>query len=382
MVMQRNSGRRSKSSSMGCVVAFFSLFFLVGLVTFYFVTLRPAMQSLAAHSWQDTTCTVLSSQVGEHGNTYSVDVVYTYSFDGQAYQSNRYGFLGGSSSGRTGKEEIVARYPPGARVSCWIDPIHPDQAVLNREPSAEWLFGLIPLVFLLVGAGGIWASLHRSQRLGDAASAVSMAPVAAGGPLELKPEATPWAKLFGLTFITLFWNGIISVFVFQAVKLWRTGTPDGCLTLFLVPFVLIGLFLIFATLRQVLVLFNPRLHLTLSPGVLTAGESGYLQWRFGSGGGGVRRLTIVLEGWKETQSGQGRNVHTDKAVFATVPLLDTRQELEIPSGSMSFTVPAGARPSSPGPSTIRWALKAHCDIAGWPDSDDEYDVLVVPGRQS
>ncbi|HSS47816.1 MAG TPA: hypothetical protein VLX28_02610, partial [Thermoanaerobaculia bacterium] len=132
-----------------------------------------------------------------------------------------------------------------------------------------------------------------------------------------------------------------------------------------------------------LVLFNPRLHLTLTPGTLAAGESGYLQWSFGSRGGGVRRLVIVLEGWEETQTGQGKNVHIDKSVFLTLTLLDTRQELEIPSGSTTFTVPANARPSSMEDSPrIRWALKAHCDIAGWPDSDDEYDVLVGPGRQA
>jgi hypothetical protein len=374
--------RRNQVSQVGCLVAFFGLFFLVGLSVFYFVTVRPVMLYAAARSWQETACTVLSSEVGSHpgsdSTTYSVDVVYSYSFEGQEYQARRYGFLGGSSSGREGKEEIVARYPAGARVACWIDPSHPDQAVLNREPSAEWLVGLIPLVFLLVGGGGIWGVLHRSQRIKDTAPGLPMAPAEiVTGPLELKPAVTPWATFFGLTFITLFWDGIVSVFVYQAVKMWRAGSPVGCMSLFLLPFVLIGLVLIFTTLRQLLVLFNPRLHLTLTPGNLTAGASGYLQWSFGSGGGGVRRLTIVLEGWEETQEGQGRNVRIDRAVFTTQTLLDTRQELEIPGGSTSFTVPANSRSSSPGSPCIRWALKTHCDIAGWPDSDDEYPVRVV-----
>jgi hypothetical protein len=43
---------------------------------------------------------------------------------------------------------------------------------------------------------------------------------------------------------------------------------------------------------------------------------------------------------------------------------------------MTFTVPANARPSSLDSPRIRWALKTHCDIAGWPDSDDEYEVRV------
>jgi uncharacterized protein DUF3592 len=173
MVPQPPSSRRNRSFPVGCTVAFFALFFLAGLSIFYLITVRPVMSYVAARSWQETSCTVLSSRVGTHrgskSTTYSVDVVYTYSFDGRAFQAKRYSFLGGSGSGRRGKEEIVARYPPGARAACWIDPNHPDQAVLYREPTAEWLFGLIPLVFLVGGAGGIWGVLRRSRRLRDAA---------------------------------------------------------------------------------------------------------------------------------------------------------------------------------------------------------------------
>jgi hypothetical protein len=372
-------------------VAFFGVFFLVGLAAFYFVTVRPAMQALAARSWVETTCTVLSSQVGEHGSTYSVDVVYTYSFDGQAFQSNRYGFLGGSSSGRTGKEEIVARYPTGARVSCWVDPNHPEQAVLNREPSAEWLFGLIPLVFLILGDGGMAWSIAAGRRARAAARGIPLAPAepfgvqvplaAGGGTLELKPDFTPWGKLLGLTFVALFWNGIVSVFVWQAIAGWRTSSPDGCLTLFLAPFVLIGLALIYAVLRQLLVLFNPRLHLTLTPGTLATGESGFLQWSFSSQAAGVTRLSLVLEGREEAQYRRGTTTYTDKSVFATLALVDTRQPGEIESGSKSFAVPPDTMPTfKAAHNRIHWVLKAHCDIKSWPDSDDEYEVLVRPGR--
>ena len=398
MVTQPLSSRRGGSFPVGCLVLFFAVFFLAGFAAFYFVTLRPAMSYLAARSWQETTCTVLSSQVGTHSGsdstTYSVDVVYAYVFEGRAFQSDRYGFLGGSSSGREGKEEIVARYPPGARVSCWVDAAHPEQAVLNREPSAEWLIGLLPLVFLLIGAGGILWVVRMSRRARDAGRALPMAPAApfgvqapavlggaASGSLELKPEAAPWAKLLGLLFLALFWNGIVSVFVWQAGVGWRAGTPDGCLTLFLVPFVLIGLGLTYAVGRQFLILFNPRLHLTLTPGTLTAGETGFLQWSLGSRGGGVKRLTIILEGREEARYQRGTNTYTDKSVFATLTLVDTQQEVEIPAGSTSFAIPADTMPSFTAPhNKIRWALKAHCDIPGWPDSDDDYDVLVRPGR--
>jgi hypothetical protein len=76
---------------------------------------------------------------------------------------------------------------------------------------------------------------------------------------------TPLGAFFGLTLVALFWNGIVSVFLWQVVASWRQGQPNGCLTAFLIPFVLVGLGLIYAVGRQFLVLFNPRPHITLTP---------------------------------------------------------------------------------------------------------------------
>ncbi|HEX4966272.1 MAG TPA: DUF3592 domain-containing protein [Thermoanaerobaculia bacterium] len=396
MVTQPLSSRQGKSFPSGCLVAFFGVFFLIGAAAFYFATVRPAMQALAARSWTETECTVLSSQVGTHSgsdsDTYSVDVVYTYEVEGRGYQSNRYGFLGGSSSGRAGKEEVVARYPPGARVPCWYDPAHPEQAVLSREPSAEWLFGLIPLVFVLVGAAGMAWAFRAGRRARATAVALPLAPsepfgvqappaALGGGPMDLKPAATPWGKLLGLTVATLVWNGFVSVFVVQGISGWRAHRAEGCLILFLIPFVLIGLWLLYAAFRQLLILFNPRLYLSLTPGAVGVGESAYLQWRFSSRAAGVTRVTIVLEGREEARYQRGTTTYTDKSVFASLTLLDTQQPGEIESGSVSFAVPADTIPSFTAPhNKVRWALKAHCDIKAWPDSDDEYELLVRPGR--
>jgi hypothetical protein len=379
--------RRSSQASTGCLVPFFSVFLLAGCAAFYFTTVRPVLRYQAARSWRETTCTVLSSQVGEHsdsdGTTYSVDVLYTYSDGYRSYQSGRYDFLGGSSSGRQGKEEAVARYPPGARVQCWVDPAHPEEAVLSREPSAMWLIGLFPLLFVIIGGGGMVWAIRAGRRRGSAAAPFQTSPqalmTATRGTLELKPDAGPWAKFAGMTFLALFWNGIVSVFVYQAVATWRAGTPDGCMTAFLIPFVLIGLLLIYGAISQFLVLFNPRLRLTLSPGALAPGGNGFLQWSCSGWAGRIRRLTLVLEGREEAQYRRGTSTYTDREVFATLTVLDSVQPFEIREGSISFGIPPGTVPSfTADHNKIRWALKAHCDIPGWPDSDDEYEILVKP----
>lgn len=147
----------------GCMAAFFAVFLLAGAgFSLFFV--RPAVQVLKARSWQATPCTVLTSQVrshsGEDSTTYSVDVSYTYSVGGRAYRSNRYQFLGGSSGGYAGKERIVRRLPPLTRTTCYVNPEEPSEAVMNRDFSAEYAIGLVPLLFVAVGLGGIIFSLR------------------------------------------------------------------------------------------------------------------------------------------------------------------------------------------------------------------------------
>jgi len=153
----------------------------------------------------------------------------------------------------------------------------------------------------------------------------------------------------------------------------------GCLTAFLVPFVLIGLGLIFAVFRQFLVLFNPRLELTLSRGALVPGEPALLQWEIEGKAERVTRLKIVLEGREEATYRRGTDTVTDREVFATIPIVDTDQSMQIAQGSARVHVPDDTMPSfAADRNKIVWTLKAACEIPGWPDSDDEYEIVVAP----
>ncbi len=398
MVTRPLSQRRTAGSPTGCLVLFALIFLLAGAAGTYFLLVRPVSKLVASRSWTETQCTILSSQVAEvsssDGATYKIDIRYSYVADGSPRESNRYDFRIGSSSGTAGKQAIVDRYPPGARVPCWFDPGDPSQAVLSRGFSPAYLFGLIPLIFFAVGATLlIWTV--RSGRGGGAGAAQAVTagispfgmplPADAAAPFRLRPAVTPLGAFFGLTLLALFWNGIISVFFWQAVTSWRQGQPDGCLTAFLIPFVLIGLGLIYAVGRQFLVLFNPRAQMTLTPGVLATGGTAYLQWKLGSGGRGVRRVRIVLEGREEARYRRGTDTHTDRETFLSLPVVDTAQPLEIEGGgSASFAVPADMVPSFRADNNkIVWSLKVHCDLPNWPDTDDEYEVVVVgPGGRA
>lgn len=157
------------SVAAGCVVAFFSLFVLAGLVTSLFFV-RQALASLATRSWPEIPCVVLSSEVRRHtttgrgGLTFNVDILYEYEVGGRTYRSNRYQFLGGSSTGYDSKAAVVAQNPPGRRRTCFVNPADPNDAVLTRSFGAEHWFLLIPLVFAVAGIAGIVFMLRSRRR--------------------------------------------------------------------------------------------------------------------------------------------------------------------------------------------------------------------------
>lgn len=388
MTTEPLSQRRRAGQGTGCLVLFGLVFALIGGVAFWFTFVRPVSRFLAAQSWEETPAVIVESRVLENsdsdgGSTYKPDVHFTYTFEGVEHRSNRYNFFDLYSSGRAGKEEVVEYYSPGLRTVCWVNPENPSEAVLKKDFSATYLIGLLPLVFLLAGVGILWAGVSGGRK--KKVSMTAAAPVVAGavafaGPVELKPTATPMGKFVGLTFVALFWNGIVSVFVWKTVEGWLAGNPDGCLTVFISVFAVVGLLIIFGAIRQFLVLFNPRVRITLSSGSLRIGEPAYLQWNISGRASRVQRLAMVLEGREEARYRRGTDTYTDRSVFATIPIVDTSYAFEIPAGSASFSVPAGTLPSfSATNNKIVWQLKVTCDIPGWPDSEDDYEIAVRPG---
>ena len=381
---------RTANAPPGCLILFGLIFMAAGGAVLWFMTLRPILRVLDAQTWPEVPCTIVESHVAESsdsdGSTYKVAVTFNYVYEGQELTSDRYDFTDFSSSGYDGKAEVVARYPAGSRTVAYVNPSNPSEAVLVRNFSLRYLFGLFGLLFFLPGLFIlIWGAGSRkpaSQALAtDPSSPFGLTNPQGDvdGPVELKPQATPLGRLIGMILISLFWNGITWTFILLSFR--DKGRPEGCLIAFLSVFALIGLLLIYGMFRQFLVLFNPRPKLTLSPGSLPLGGTIYLQWRLSGGTGGVRHLTITLEGREEASYRRGTNNYTDKEVFARIGLVDTTDSYQMANGSTSFQVPVDTMPSFRADhNKIIWTIKAQLEIANWPDSDEEFEVLVRPGR--
>jgi hypothetical protein len=311
-------------------------------------------------------------------------VIYRYVVEGRNYTSARYHFMTGSSSGHAGKAAVVAQLQPGKALECYVNPQDPTDAVLNRGFTPDLWFGMIPLVFAVVGGAGLWfAVLRRKKADHPFVGATGLSPTSGlAQPLvsgELKPAQSRFAKLVGLVVFSLFWNGIVSVFVVIIVSHWRRGESSWFLALFMTPFVGVGLFMIGSVVRQALALSNPRPRLTINPSAVSLGKEVGISWAMDGKVEVLRNLRITLEGREEVTYRRGTDTATDKNVFATFELVNTTHTTAIRAGMARLTLPALTMHSWQSPNNkVIWTLRVRGEIPRWPDIDDEFAFTVLP----
>jgi len=367
------------------MVGFGLLFIAIGGGVFVPMALVPSIRLAASTTWQATPCTIVGSTMRswstDDGTSYRADVLYEYQVGNRIWRSNRVEFYGFLSTGYADAREILDRYPDRSPASCWVNPRDPSKSVLDRHFRLKHLLGLIPLVFVLAG----WAIAHhgwKKMRVRKATEELTRDEVAIDdSPLFLKPQVGPVGKVGGSLFFALFWNGIVSIFVWQAWKGWDQGNPDWFLTIFLVPFVLVGLASFGFVGHFLLALANPRPRLTLTPGRPRLGHNFRLGWRFTGRAGRLGHLRIFLEGREEATYRRGTDTITESEVFATFHLLDTENDWEIPQGTVDLTIPSDSMHSFEAHANkIIWEIKIEGDIVRWPDVDQSFPVTIAPMR--
>lgn len=381
----------SKAPGGKLMVLFGLVFMLPGLAMIYFLGVRPLLQVQRARHWPPVPATVLSSEVRAHrgsdSTTYSIHIVYRYTWEGRDFTSDRYDFTSGSSSGRESKARVVRAHPPGHRFEVFVNPARPDESVIHRDFQWMYLgmagFGAV-FVFagLAIAIGGL-----RAARPGSRSDTRSYLPPRPkndpGSSLLLKPDQSPWAKVAGLLIFTLFWNGIVSVFLFQAWKSWQQNSADYFLMVFLVPFVLIGLGALLGFLYALLATFNPRPLLLISPALPRPGDPFTLDWEFHGSTARLHRFSMILEGLErieyQTGSGKQRTTHTRESLFYQHPLLETDSPDRLQENTLSHEIPADLPHSFHAPNNkLIWRIRVHGPIRFWPDLKQAFPITVLP----
>ncbi len=380
--------RDKPAKGPGRVVGFlFGLPFLAaGLGFGWFMGGKPLVLALTSGGWPELPCVITSSEVesvsGSDGTTYKVDIEFRYEFEGRSYTGGSYDFSTASSSGRAGKQKVVDRFPVGAEAECFVNPDDPEQAVLSRDIPGIVFFALpFSSIFVLVGLGLSLASVGCLPKSWKNKVRSRHRPVedTGEGSRELKPQTGPLAKLLVSIGIAVFWNGIVSVFLFQLFDGFREGDPEWFLLVFLTPFVLIGLGMIGAIVYYACALGNPRFTLTLTEARPRLGDIIGLSWRSNGSPKRLKHLRIYLEGRECATYRRGTDSVTDHSLFFQETVYQNSDAAANASGQIDLAIPAGLMHSFDGGNNkIEWRLRIHGPIHRWPDVDEVYPVTVRP----
>ncbi len=92
--------------------------------------------------------------------SHSVTVVYTYTYEGQKYESDSV-FPGGTNAVSSGSraEEVAGNYAAGDRITAYVLPSEPEQSYLLEKGHNYWNY-----LFVLVGALMAFAGLRHMVR--------------------------------------------------------------------------------------------------------------------------------------------------------------------------------------------------------------------------
>ncbi len=383
-------------AGFGCILAFGLLFILSGLAVGWFFAVRPVLRATLSLNWEPVPCEILSSRLDEKrdsdGSTYRVEIHYRYVYQGRRYVGERYDFgTGYTNIGVGSMRDAVRSYRPGSQQTCRVDPARPDEAVLSlRPPPGIWLGLLFGLLFPAAGAGVIWSGYRarrqaRAEALTPLAAAFSAdTPTVAGGAPEtpavgevvIKPASGRLAPAIALGLFATAWNTGIGFFLFNILRDFDGGIA-WFFVLFQIPFVLVGLLLLFIATVTISQVFAPRMELRLDPSLVRLGARVPFRWRFDRGG--ITALQIHLEGREEATYRQGTSTATDRREFHRAPLLELIDRLALAEGRAEFTLPVeGAAPTLAGKNNrVVWQLVAKATLPWRPSLVENFPLTVL-----
>lgn len=364
---------------------FGGVFLAIGLGVTYGTFVRPLLRQIKARGWRPVEAVVTKSAVRVHSGedtTYSVYIAYRYEIDGRTWLGDRYRFSSGSSSGRSAKQQIVSAHPVGHKITIYVDPNDPAASVIMRDAGRALYLGLIPLVFALVGAAVLVFGIRvaRGQTRGRVTPYARATPMAHGPRAQTFTHTGGHAKrILGLLAAALFWNGIVSVFLRECARQWQRGGHPVFLSIFLIPFVLVGVGLVGGVIYQILRVFNPKVMLERPSCVLAPGVSTQVSFR---GTGNLRRLahlTITLRGCEHATYQRGTTSVTDTHEFFAETLLDVRDPMLMEQGSVRLALPSDAMHSfKSAHNRIVWSIAIKGEVPHWPDLAETCELDVRP----
>lgn len=90
------------------------------------------------------------------------ELLYSYEWEGEIYECDRYRLRGAGWSSQKGKAQaLVEHYPAGKLVGCRLNPDQPSFAVIKVESRAPGYSLWFPMIFVVGGLGVIVGAWRR-----------------------------------------------------------------------------------------------------------------------------------------------------------------------------------------------------------------------------
>lgn len=376
---------RPASRERGCFVPLlFLLLFLAGSGIFWRFFLEPIAMLISSQRWQPTPCKIYypDTERDDSGEKRAAGdrLRYRYTFNGEPYKSARIWFFK-PDAGEL--DAIRRRYPPGDAV-CYANPRRPEVATLERDFRPQFLIALFPITLAMIGLVGLLMQFHRRPARSFVEAYARQQREATIGPdgRVVRRKGRGLAVFLLSTIFAIAYNGVVYFLVRELVDTWSEGLP-GChglfLTGFAVPFIAIGIAAIVLAVYLLLKLFNPRPTLTVSSANVPLGSSLEISWHFAGRIRRIRRVRIVVEGREEATYTRGAKIYTDREVFTSIELINSRDTSIIPHGHVTFTMPPSAAPSfRSANNSVSWAVRIHGHVRRWPDVETEVQLNIIP----
>jgi hypothetical protein len=424
MYGKKRGHRRTGSSAWGSFgeAAVFAFFLALGTVFLVLLLRMPVLPEWRAnHDFVQTTGAVLQKRVMPNldGSSYRAEILVRYTVGGRQYQGWTYDVTFNSpwaySSNRDLRQAEIDRFEEARPCPVWYDPDDPATAVVVRGYSG-WLWSLLllPVSFIIIGGAGlVYATLGWGKSPEHLAAAAQLA-----GRRELFEESTPLArdyphvprdanltnspgtrlkyrlpintmqgwKLLTATSICLGWNAIVVGFLVKALAATdESGARDidWRLLLFVLPFMIVGLGMVYYLIRQLLIAtgLGPT-HLEISDHPLLPGrhydlflsQAGRLKMNF---------LEIDLVCEEQATYRQGTDTRTEQRRVYQERVFE-RRKFDIPQGmpfeqQCRIEIPTGAMHSfSADHNEVQWKFVVRGEVLGWPKYERSFPIIVFP----
>ena len=218
---------------------------IAGGAALYPLGIAPIARTIAAESWPEVPCKIISAELVSRGNHYGIGIIYEYEFGNQEYKSDRYALVSPMSTGDRADERVIRRFGEARDPVCFVNPEKPSEAVLLRGFHSGLLITAAPLIFLAIGGGGLVHAIKRREPRPGRAAVIK----------DRDPRRT---KILTVAVTAVFWNGLFSVFISDVVLSWREGQGEWGETVVLAVFGLVGLYLIGLLFYELLAWANRR----------------------------------------------------------------------------------------------------------------------------